>query len=344
MSTELTAAEQRYMDSGGTDVDGLLAENSRQSEPARDDGTQVSSAFDHWSRTGEVSDDLRREMGDLPPSIETEFENLRPAVRDLFRRAVGEHVELKQDYERGQLDHARLDERLNLLIEAVSPAEPEPEPASEEEKIERQRQQAYGIRDPGTDVIGAMNDVREIWHEMQTVNGYRATLDDAIRQAPAVHDAYMHVMVSRTMELMGRQFPNASPQQIHQAVMSGQIPNDVRRAVEAEERATFVGSKDPVSEITRTARSRGWHSPAEIEQMRAIQAEQDRRAAAKAEADRGALEDIAHDHRARFAQQKHFWDEDTTFRYNTSGRTKEHRDWFYNHKPGPAPYLPSDFK
>jgi hypothetical protein len=101
----------------------------------------------------------------------------------------------------------------------------------------------------------------------------------------------------------------ATSEQLLQVIANNQVPPDIRRAVEVEERATLVNDPDPIRAIIRHAQLRGWVSPQMQEAQRAAAAEQTRRAEAQRRAAQEKAEQIAQDERASFARRRGFWDE-----------------------------------
>jgi hypothetical protein len=281
----LSPAEQAYFDSAGTDISGVLSEAGRSSAPASDGTPELTDAERHFfSSGGDITHDLLREHGQAPaPQTEPQF---RPEVQAFIDRAVAAH---KSGHHDERLAHARTAERLSLLQQAVAPPPtPDPEPPARP--------------DPETDIFGYVRNIgdRLTSYEQQIQTGqaemeeegrYRASLDAAARQEPAVLQAYGHLLTSRAAELMASRYPSATPDQLRQAVVQGQVPADIKAMIQSEERAiykdSFAAGRNPAVDVIRMAQLRGWRSPQQIESTRAAHAaEQHRQQEAKAAAER----------------------------------------------------------
>jgi hypothetical protein len=347
LDQELTAAEREYFATG--DATGVLAEQQggrRRVSPEPGDGLpEFSDAEQRYFDTGgDVTEELRQQYGDAPPPIEDQFDKLRPELRAMLERAVGDHHALKRELQQERVQHGRLQERFDMVTDAVADvgmSDFERHTRHLERQLQEQapRQIVPGIRDPGEDIIGWAQDTAAQQHEQDVLGRYRATLDDAIRQAPEIYQAYQFAMASRALELMGHRYPDVPIEQLQRS----RVDPDIKRAIELEERNDFVDSPDPITTIIRHAQARGWRSPQQIKWAQDVQAEQERRQKAQRDAEQRKQEDIALKERTSFAKHKACMTDNELFAYNTSSRSRAHRDWYYNHLPGPAPHLPRSF-
>lgn len=330
----LNPAEQRFFDSGGTDTAGVLAEAGRSPAPEPDGAPSLSDAERRYFETGgDVTHDLLREHGHAsePPPLPP----LRPELQAMLDRAVAAH-------QGERVEHARTSERLSILQESLAPP-PAPAPAP------------IPPPDPEQDIFAAFHELRgrvdgyaqQIatgQREMAEEGAYRASLDAAVRQDPAVYEAYQHLLRSRAAELMASRYPHATPDQL----MRAPVPQDINQILQQEERhlykTSFAANRDPVADIVRLATMRGYVSPAQREAATKAAAEAQRRQHEAEAARKAEAEDIAWTERARFAQRRQYWDSDTELKYLTSARSNAHKRWLYDHEPGPPPPLPRDFR
>jgi hypothetical protein len=167
--------------------------------------------------------------------------------------------------------HARTSARFDLLREALEEQQhPQSRPAEQEQPSQ-----------PQSDPIGALYDVVSHAREMETDRAYTSMLADVDRQSGGEFgEAYKYAVASRTGELMAHYYPGATPQHIWQAMEQGQIPDEVRRQMIAEERASCVNNPNAPSDIIRFAQNRGWRSRASIKAAQDAQLEQERKAEA----------------------------------------------------------------
>jgi hypothetical protein len=96
-----------------------------------------------------------------------------------------------------------------------------------------------------------------------------------------------------------RKWPIASParacRRFTRRCSRARSPADIRRAVEVEERTTFVNSRDPICDIVRYAQLRGWVSPQVQRARQDAHAEQrrdeQRRQAAEEQREQNAIDE-----------------------------------------------------
>jgi len=164
---------------------------------------------------------------------------------------------------------ARIEERLNLLQEAMREpaAAAQPDPASERPDpaqdifaytawLERQL----------TDVSGKVNNYEQQIQtgqaEMNEERQYVNSLNSYAGSDPNFMQSYNFLLRSRAAELMASRYPSANYEQLMQA----QIPDDVGQILVQEERDlyknAFAGNRNPAADIVRMAQLRGWRAPA----------------------------------------------------------------------------------
>jgi len=326
--TELSPSEQAYFSSGG-DASAYLAEHGRSQTEVEDDGAPaLSHDEEHYFRSGgDVTDGLRRQYSDAPArEPEPKF---RPEVQRFIDDAL---AALAAEFQDERVKHARTAARLELLQEAVTPPpeprmQPLPRLAPEDDLFRY-------VRDIGDRLDRYDQQVATGQREMTEDAAYRSALQAAIHQDPSVVEAYKHLIGSRATELMASRYPQATHEQLVQAVVNGQIPDDIQQALVREERSiyrdAFQNRRNPAEDIVRFAQVRGYRSPTQIEAARGAQAEQQRRAEAKRAAEQRKAAEIAEEARSRFARKKALFDQATLDLYNTSARTRDHRRWFYD--------------
>jgi hypothetical protein len=335
----LSPSEEAYFSSGGQDTAGVLAEAGRSEAPADRDGLpEFTDAERRYfsSRGTDVSGDLLREAGQRSEPRQQQF---RPELQAFIDRAVAAH---KSGHLDERVAHARTQERLSLLQQAVAPpSEPAPEPTPQ---LDPESDIFRYVRNLGDKLAQQEQQIETGQREMAEEGAYRASLDAAVRQDPSVYQAYQHLLHSRAAEMMASRYPQATPDQL----MRAPVPADIRGILEQEERDiyknAFAAQRNPAADILRLAQMRGYVSPQQRAAAQAAQAEQQRRQHEADAAARAKAEDVAWTERAKFAQRKAFWDEDTTHRYLTSARSNAHKRWFFDHEPGPPPALPGDFR
>jgi hypothetical protein len=298
IETDLTPAELAYFESGG-DASQVLAEQGRRSPPPEADGAPaLSPAEEHYFRTGgDVTDDLKYEHG-VGRQPDREPVRLPPAAQAMIDRANA----AAQDE---RLKRARTEERLNLLTEAVQQQE-QPQQLEGLSRPEHDPQvPGSRYRDETKDPIGALYDVVNHARELEGDRAYQSLLAEAdARSGGEFSEAYRHAMASHTAELMAKRYPGATIQQIWQAMAQpGGIPEDIRRQVEADERATWGRNPNAPADIIRFAQGRGWRSRAYVKAEQDARAAQERDQKARAAAAAQRKEDAIDERMAKLSRR-----------------------------------------
>lgn len=252
MTTELTAGEQAYLDSGGTDSAGLIAEN-----PAPE---KVEAPIEHKIEPEKPVVEAKVEpvVAEAPEPGEEEI----PAADGKTKRRMVDSRALKAERDRARgLEaeltkerdtRARVDERLKMLSEAVTAAEPV-------EKVE-----APVIPDPEQDIFGY---AKYLAAELETLkNTQQATQAETAEQRqttaivtayqrdaagfeskqPDFKDAYNFLIGLRKTQLEAQRY---SPEEVNKWLHVEEM-NLVQRA--------FEGKTSPSADIYNLAKSMGY--------------------------------------------------------------------------------------
>lgn len=264
MTTELTAGEQAYLDSGGTDAAGLIAENAP-------------GANDAGAGTGDVAkvDEPAKETSTpAEPVVETApepGEEEIPAADGKTKRRMVDSRALKAERERARAleteltrerdTRARVDERLKMLSEAVSAAEPVAEVVKP----------AAPPPDPETDIFGYAKYLAEQLEALKgTVAGAQAeTAEDrasraAESQTKTVVSAFFRdrdAFVAKQPDFMeAYNFLLATRKS--QLELQGYTPEEVETWRDKEEMdlvsRSFKNKKSPSEQIYAIAKSMGY--------------------------------------------------------------------------------------
>lgn len=176
--------------------------------------------------------------------------------------------QLEQQMHEGAIARARLEERVNLLAQALQPEPPQPQPDPANERPDpAQDIFAYvgWLENQLNSVSGKVNGYEEQiatgQREMDEERRYVTSLDAYAGRDPNFMQSYNFLLRSRAVELMQDRYPQATIEQLWQA----QIPDDIGNTLRQEERSlyknSFQSGRDPAADIVRMAQSRGWRAP-----------------------------------------------------------------------------------
>jgi hypothetical protein len=265
----------------------------------RDETPELSDAEERYFQNGgNVSDtdreQLSREHGLSQPQPQEERQvEMRPHVREYVERLI--------NHSNDQTLHAeRLDERNRMLIDALSPEQQQQQDHAWSRPQERP--------DPNYDIYATMDhDDRRIArleqmvvdnqrqqehvrNEQATIAYYKESMDRRSGVDPEFRQGYQLWLATRYAELMAREYPDATRDNIYAAIRYGQIPQDLVRKVQLEERELIRSAierrQDPADAIEAMMVGRGYERAgaraARVEQRRQEEARQ-RAAVRKAE-------------------------------------------------------------
>jgi hypothetical protein len=265
---ELSDAEERYFQNGGN-----VSDTDRE-QLSREHGLSQQTQYER----------------DLEPS---------PRVRELFQRIVN-HADQQT------LRAERLDERNRMLMEAMTPPEPQQDHARQRSQERPDpNQDIFATQEYDSNRIARLEQMvadtarhRELQqHDQAEVNFYRQSMDQKVATDPEFRQGYQSWLASRYAELMARRYPDATREQIYGAVGQGRIPADLVQKVVSEERQLIRNAvargQNPADAIEAAMVGRGFER-ASVRQWRA---EQHRQAQA----------------RQRAAERQHEADEDAWF-------------------------------
>lgn len=266
MTTELTAGEQAYLDSGGTDATGLIAENQPASggdagagDVAKVEPAEVSTETPAPAKT-------EAPAADTPEPGEEEI----PAADGKTKRRMVDSRALKAEREKARTleaeltkerdTRARVDERLKMLSEAVSAAEPAAEAAK-----------PAPIPDPETDIFGYAKYLAEQLEALKgTVAGAQA--ETAEERATRAAESQTRAVVSAYRQDAG-QFKTKQPDfdeaynfliGLRKTQLEAQrySPEDVAKWLQIEEmnlvQRAFEAKTSPAADIYNLAKSMGY--------------------------------------------------------------------------------------
>jgi hypothetical protein len=293
MSTDYTDSEREYFQTG--DASRVMAEEGRRPESHTNGPPELTPGEEHYMRSGGDTSVYLAEQEAAEPTIEDRINALPPAAQEMFRRNLGGAVNEFQDMKRGrvedQIARARAETQRDLLVETLSPQEPEPAYDPNDPNDVDGPNPLPGFRDPTKDIIGFAEDAREYLRGLRDIETYNANLSNFARHYPDFNAAYQFNLASRGRELLSRQYPQASAQQIENHVRLYGFPDDVVAQIQAEERATYVNDPDAApAKIWRQAQIRGWRSQSEIKAAQDAYKEQQRQEAARRDAQQRAAE------------------------------------------------------
>jgi len=254
--TELTAGEQAYLDSGGTDTAGLLAEN-----PAPE---KVEPVTEHKIEPDKPAEPVKTEAKvEAPKEADPEpGEEEIPAADGKSKRRMVDSRALKAEREKARgleaelnkfkENYNRVDERLKMLSEAVTASEPA-------EKVE-----APVIPDPEQDIFGYAkylaselealkashtSTVAETQEQRQTaavVTNYQRDAATFESKQPDFKEAYNYLIGLRKQQLEAQRY---SPEEVNKWLYVEEM-NLVQRA--------FEGKTSPSQDIYNLAKSMGY--------------------------------------------------------------------------------------
>lgn len=261
---ELTAGEQAYLNSGGTDTAGLIAENPapvvEQAEAVTEHKIEADKpAAGSEAKPGEAAKVETPAAGaDAPEPGEEEIPaadgktkrrmvDSRALKAERTARAAAE-AELRTERE----TRARIDERLKMLSEAVTSAEPVEKieapkiPDPEEDIIAHNRYLANRMAAIEQTLTTTQTETAEQRQRTAVVSVYRADSAAFAQKQTDFMDAYNFLLSARTAQLKGQRY---SEQEIAKWLEIEEM-NVVQRALEAK--------TSPAQDIYNLAKSMGY--------------------------------------------------------------------------------------
>lgn len=260
MTSELTAGEKAYLESGGTDTAGLLAENPTPAAGATEAPIVHKIEPD---KSAPVAAEKTAEPVAAPVDPPEPGEEEIPAADGKTKRRMVDSRALKAEREKARgLEaelqkerdtRARVDERLKMLSEAVTAAEPTAE------KVE-----APVIPDPEQDIFGyakylaaeletlkrsqnqAQTETAEQRQTAAVVNTYQRDAAEFRTKQPDFNDAYNFLIGVRKSQLEAQRY---SPEDVQKWLYTEEM-NLVQRAIE--------GKSSPSQDIYNLAKSMGY--------------------------------------------------------------------------------------
>jgi DNA-binding transcriptional MerR regulator len=188
-----------------------------------------------------------------------------------FRKYQAEQearANLEKQLQERAVNQARIEERLNLLQQALQPdvTAAQPDPADERPDPTQdifaytawQERQLNKLVDKVTTYEQQIETgQKEMNEERQYVN----SLNAHAASDPHFMQSYNFLLRSRAAELMTSRYPNATYEQLMQA----QIPDDIGQILVQEERDlyknAFAEKRNPAADIVLKAQLRGWRAP-----------------------------------------------------------------------------------
>jgi hypothetical protein len=260
MTSELTAGEKAYLESGGTDTAGLLAENPTPAagtteapvvhkiEPDKPAPVAAEKAAEPIAAPVEPPEPGEEEIPAADGKTKRRMVDSR-ALKAEREKARGLEAELQKERD----TRARVDERLKMLSEAVTAAEPTAE------KVE-----APVIPDPEQDIFGyakylaaeletlkrsqtqAQTETAEQRQTAAVVNTYQRDAATFRVKQPDFNDAYNFLIGVRKQQLEAQRY---SPEDVQKWLYTEEM-NLVQRAIE--------GKSSPSQDIYNLAKSMGY--------------------------------------------------------------------------------------
>jgi hypothetical protein len=200
--------------------------------------------------------------GEKPPPRRVNYARYR---RDIDKR----EKELKEERERNRVmaeNQARLDERMKLLTEALTPQKKEemedqdPMPDPEQDIFGYAQWQGRQIERLAAEVNNIKTGSRAQQDEAQLFDAYKNDVVNYARQDPTFSPAYQYLMASRTIELAQVFFGKDVTEE--GATLSPQEATQIRNAIAEEEKeivaATLKSGGSPAQRILALAKGRGF--------------------------------------------------------------------------------------
>lgn len=259
---DLTADEQHYFNTGG-DVNDSLARTENvplQPEQTPPADAQVRSQPQPQPEPQEDDDEpvTQRVGADGQPQRPRKISFAK------YEEAENARRELERRFNERNVNYARLEERLNLLTQAMQPQEQTNQPAEDQEPDPNQDIFAYlkwqskqvktiqqTIEDYRQQIATGQSEMAEQARYIESMNEYAA-------QEPHFVQAYNFLLRNRAAELMAPYYPQATYEQLMQA----RIPPQIAQQLKLEERDlyknAFERQLDPASEVFRMAQLRGF--------------------------------------------------------------------------------------
>lgn len=251
MTTELTAGEQAYLDSGGTDAAGLIAENPPKvetpTEPKIEPEKPVAEAAKVETPVAEAPEPGEEEIPAADGKTKRRMVDSR-ALKAERERARSLEAELTKERD----TRARVDERLKMLSEAVTAAEPVAEKV--EPVIPDPEQDIFGyakyLAERVEQLEGKQNTFQaETAEQRQTaavVSNYQRDAAGFEAKQPDFKDAYNYLIGLRKQQLEAQRY---SPEEVSKWLYTEEM-NLVQRA--------FEGKTSPSEDIYNLAKSMGY--------------------------------------------------------------------------------------
>jgi len=279
LSDGMTDAERHYFQSGGDVSEALSTEHATEpvgpvtpvpasEPPIAPNQTSVAPAAAAPDADDEEGEDTAAAVPDQPGQQPNKHRRRVPfreykAVEDRAAAAEREPQQMR-------VNNARVEERLNLLQQALQ----EPTPPEAEAQKPDPEQDIFGYAKWLEDQLNAVAEKVNGYEqqittgqaEMERERQYFESLNTYAAHKPDFTHAYNYLMRSRAAELVAREYPQVTEDQLR-GIVEGtiRIPQQVANSLRQEERdlyrSAFEGRRDPAADIYRLATMRGYRTP-----------------------------------------------------------------------------------
>lgn len=263
LAGDLNDDELHYFQTGG-DVNENLAKGALSTPPAEAPPAPPEPAPPAAEKTGAAPAPAPRGTEDDGDDPIVPGEDLpRRISRSKYLAVDNARRDLERQLNERSVSQARLEERLNLLTQALQPEQPAG-PAKRERP------------DPNQDIFAAMaydreqldSALQEIANykeqiatghaEMEEQRRYISSLNSYAASEPNMLDSYNFLLRARAAELMAIRYPQATYAQL----MLAPAPDDIAEMVNQEERDLYKGAfqrnSNPAADVFRMAQMRGY--------------------------------------------------------------------------------------
>jgi hypothetical protein len=256
----MTDAERQYFQTG--QVTDALAQGEEQQQPAE----QPIDVDEHGEPEVPVQGQEAPQGDDRRP---------RRIGFTKYQQELDARRAAEQQLHEQQLRNARVEERLNLLSQALQqpeqqvPAEEVPDPEKDIFAYVRYLERQHALTRDKVDAYEQQLNAQQAEAEMD--GRYINALNEYAGSDPNFMQAYAHLMTSRKVELMARQYPRATLEQLLRAPMPAPIQQQIVEEERDLYRSAFENGQDPGAQIVQLARVRGW-TPQQAQQAAPQQA------------------------------------------------------------------------
>jgi hypothetical protein len=268
---ELTEDEMHYFESGG-DVKESLTKEPTDAPPPKPDEAPTAEVPASPPTAPEAPAEVAEadDADDEPEAPAEPGKRGRRVSRKEFDSERAARLAAEKQYNDAQVRNARVEERLNLLQQAIAPQPEAPAPVEAPDPEKDIFAYTRYLADQLNAVTSKVSDyearITAGQQEMDNERRYFQAMNDFAGTKADFVPAYNYLLRSRAAELTSRSY-QVTPEQI-QGIMDGRVrvPQEIADALRLEERdlyrSAFAAGQDPAAQIYQYATMRGYRAPA----------------------------------------------------------------------------------